>query len=82
MLRETWNIKANIREEMKKGLVFGLKARLPIGVILAFYGYRHEVMVLMQVISNQTRAYIWNEDGLKGFIESLKIMTILRLAEE
>ena len=64
MLRDTWDIKADIKEEMKKGLIFGLRARLPIGMILGYVGYRHEVMPLLQIISHQTRAYIWNADGL------------------
>ena len=65
---ETLDIKVTIKDELKKSLIFGLRARLPIGVILGFYGYSYEVMRLMQVLSHGTRAYIINENGLPGFV--------------
>ena len=44
---ETFDIKAPIVDELKRGLVFGLQARLPIGSILSFAGYHHQIMPLM-----------------------------------
>ena len=41
------DIKVLIREDLKKGLIFGLEARLPIGIILGYFAYRHQVMPLM-----------------------------------
>ena len=40
MLREKFDIKVTIRNELKKDLTLGLQARLPIGIILGFAGYR------------------------------------------
>ena len=40
MLREKFDIKVEIRDELKKGLILGLEARLPIGIVLGFVGYR------------------------------------------
>ena len=63
-----------------KCLVFGLEARLPIGLILGFYGYRHEVASLMQTLCHRTRCYIFNEDGLPGFVLKPDIVKFLKYA--
>ena len=67
-MSEPLQILVPIREELKKNLIFGIEARLPIGIILGFYGFRHQVMKLMQCLSHGTRAYIVNADGLPGFV--------------
>ena len=71
-----------IKEELKKGLIFGLEARPPIGIILGFFGYQHQVMRLMQCLSHGTRAYIVNADGLPGFVLEFDIIRFLREADE
>ena len=53
-MSESFDLKVQIRDNLKKDLIFGLKARLPIGVILGFVGYTHQVMPLMQVLSHGT----------------------------
>ena len=35
---------------------------------------------MMQVLSHRTRAYIWNEDGLQGFVEKLGLIEALQRA--
>ena len=67
-MSEMFNIKVPIRNELRKSLIFGLQARLQIGVILSFTGYHNEVLPLMQRLSPGTRAYLENADGLRGFI--------------
>ena len=67
-MNETFDIKESIRDELKKNLVFRLQSRLPIGVILGFVGYRNKMIPLMQVVSQTTRAFIVNSDGLPGFV--------------
>ena len=47
MLRDDFDIRVKIKEHLKKCLVFNLQARLPIGIILGFFGFRHEVVPLM-----------------------------------
>ena len=79
---ENFSIKVPIKHELKKGLVFGLRARLPIAIIIGFIGYRHDVMPMMQKLSHGTRAYICNAKGLPGFVDELHIVEILKLAEE
>ena len=71
-----------IKEELKKGLIFGLEARPPIGIVLGFFGYQHQVMKLMQCLSHGTRAYIVNADGLPGFVLKFDIPRFLREADE
>ena len=56
-----------IRDDKKKDLIFGL-ARLPAAHVLAFFGYKHESLYLMQVLCHRTRAYIWNANALDGFL--------------
>ena len=70
-----------IKEELKKSLVFGFAARLPIGIILGFVDDRHEVMPLMQTISHGTRAYLVNANGLPGFVSAYDIIRHLKVAD-
>lgn len=63
-------------------MIFGIRARLPIGIILGFFGYRHEVMKLMQCLSHSTRAFIVNANGLPGFILKFEIIRALRQADK
>ena len=46
-MSKIFDIKLQIKDELKKVLIFGLQARPPIGIILSYYGYRHQVMSLM-----------------------------------
>ena len=64
MFRDSFEINVSIRQELLKGLIFGFNSRLPIGIMLSYYGHRHEVVPLLQELSHATRAYIYNEDGL------------------
>ena len=75
---ENFKTKVLIKEELKKCLIFNLKARLPIGIILGFTGYRHEILHLMMNISHATRAYIVNANGLSGFLENIEIIKFLK----
>ena len=72
-MKKEFDIKVSIKEEMKKGLVFGLGARPPIGYILSFFGFHHEVIHMMQSTSHSTRAFIWNADGLPGFLVKMDL---------
>ena len=67
-MQENLDIKVEIKEELKKVLIFNFRARLPVGVVLSFYGYQHQVINLTQVLSHGTRAYIQNANGLPGFL--------------
>ena len=67
------DIKVPIRKEFEKRLIFGLNARPPIALVLSFFGFRHEVMLLMQTASHTTRAFIWNADGLPGFVIEMDV---------
>ena len=80
-MRETFDTRVPIKNELLKGLIFGIQARLPIGVILGFFGYRHEVMPLLQTLSHRTRAYIVNAEGLPGFVIEMDIIKILQEAK-
>ena len=82
MIEGQLDIKIQIREELKKGLIFGLQARLAIGIILGFAAYGDEVLQLMQTLSHSTRAYIINANGLKGFVKSNDIKKYLQAADE
>ena len=46
MLREKFDIKVQIKQDMLKGLVFGLNSRIAIGVVFGFVGNRYEAIPL------------------------------------
>ena len=71
-----------IKDELRKSLIFGIGARPPIGIILGFYGFRHQVLILMQCLSHGTRAFIVNADGLPGFVLEFDISRLLKRADE
>ena len=77
-----YNIRVSVKAELKQGLIFGLRSRLPIAVILGFLGHRHEVVPILQSLSHGTRAYIINADGLPGFLNSMKFIDFLREADK
>ena len=79
---QTFDINVQIKEKLKKGLIFGLKSRLAIGLILGYMGYRHDVVSMMQRVSHSTRAYIWNAKGLLGFVCKFNLMKTLRDADK
>ena len=81
-MNELFDIKTPIKDELLKGLIFGLEARLPIGVILGFIGYRDQVLPLLQTLSHATRAYIINAEGLPGFVIAFDIMEPLKEADQ
>ena len=74
MLRTYFDIKIKIRSELIAKWVFGIKSRLPIAIILSFFGYREEVVPLLQILAHGTRAYIWNSDGLEGFLVKINLI--------
>ena len=82
MIESQLDIKIQIREELKKGLIFGLRARLAIGLVLGFVAHGDEVLRLMQTLSHSTRAYIINANGLTGFVKSFDIKKHLQAADE
>ena len=74
----TFQVRVEIKGQLSKNLIFCMKARLPIGIILGFLGYRHQVMPIMQSLSHTTRAYIFNAQGLPGFVLKANIIKILK----
>ena len=76
--REKWDIKYPIKLEMLKVMpVKGLQSRNALGVLFTFVDYMEEVVPLLQIISHETRAYIWNANGLHGFLVKQPVMSIL-----
>jgi hypothetical protein len=76
------DVKVQIKQELKRNLIFGIQSRPAIGTILSFFGFSHEVFELMQTLSHSTRAFISNAGRLNGFLVKLDICTILHDAYE
>ena len=76
-MSKKFDIKIPIKKKLKKGLIFGIRARPPIGILLSFLGFCDEVMPILQVLSHSTRAFIINANGLPGFIVQRGIINIL-----
>ena len=69
-----FDVKLELRKELRHLLPFPyILSRLPTALILQFYGLRSEVCQILQVLSHTSRAYIVNEDGLKGFIKPFNL---------
>ena len=77
-MSDNFEIKVEIKEELKKDLVLGLGARLPIAEILRFSGYCDEVPNLIQNLSHGTRAYLVNAGSLSNFLPERDIIGILK----
>ena len=45
-----------------------MASRNPTAEMLSYYGFKQEVFDLMQKLSHKSRGFIFNEDGLKGFL--------------
>ena len=64
-----WHLKVKISNKLLKKLpIKKLESRYAMAVVLSFYGDSMEVLELMQRLSHGTRAYFFNEEGLKGFL--------------
>ena len=59
-MQTSFDIKVAIKDDLRKGLIFGLKARLPIAMILVFLGDKYGVIRILQTVSHGTRAFIVN----------------------
>ena len=59
-MQTSFDIKVAIKDDLRKGLIFGLKARLPIAMILVFLGDKYGVIPILQTVSHGTRAFIVN----------------------
>ena len=82
MFTEKWDIRVTIDSYYVKSIPFiGLAARLPSAIILSYVSYRHQVIHILQRVSHQTRAYIYNANGLPGFLQEFDIMQILKRAQ-
>ena len=80
-MSENYEMKVELKDELKKVLILGVDARLPIGIILGFAGYRHQVMPLVQTLSHSTRACSVNANGWPAFV-LIDIVKILQHANE
>ena len=78
-----WDIVVPIKNEFLKNKPFegkGITARTSTAIILSYFGFSIEVLSLMQELSHKTRAYIWNADGLPGFLitaDLIQVLTVL-----
>ena len=81
-MAQNFSLKVEIKEDLKKGLIFGIKSRPAIGSILSFSGYKHQIMPQLQKISHSERAFLLNANGLPGFIKGFEIFKTLTNADE
>ena len=73
-----WKSDVPIKDALLTCLPFPLlQARTVTAIILAYYGYKHETLSMLQTLNHKSRAYIVNADGLQGFLKSLDIIAEL-----
>ena len=77
--RETWLIKVPIKNDKLKTLPFEqLQSRCVLGTMLGYVNVMQGVVFILQRLSHKTRAYIWNANGLPGFlVKAEEILWIL-----
>ena len=60
----------------------GIQARGPTAIILSFVSYKHDTIPILQHLSQGSRAYIHNADGLKGFLVEFNLIDFLKKSEK
>ena len=65
---ENLETKVPIQVNLKKKLIFGMNARLPIALVVGLSGYCDEILPVMQNLSHSSRAFTINANGLTGFL--------------
>ena len=79
LARDGWDIKLRIRFRHMRDMPFKkLQARTVTATILSFIDYSHNVIPILQVLSHVARAYIWNADGLPGFLVKINFFNPLK----
>ena len=77
--RDSWDLLVDIKSEHLKSLPFiRIRARAPTATILSYLGFRHQVIPILQTLSHKVRAYIFNANGLQGFLINLDISWIIK----
>ena len=46
-MSDHFDIKVDIKEDLEKGLILGIAARLPIAMIIGFTDFQHEVLPIL-----------------------------------
>ena len=57
-----------------------LQARV-FAIMFSYLDYRHNVVSLLQELSHGARAFVWNLDGLTGYVKKVDVMVELRKVE-
>ena len=55
-----FDIKVPLRADYKKGPTFGILASEPFCLMLGFVGFHHEVVGILQTLSNDSRLFVSN----------------------
>ena len=72
-------MKVEIKTEyLKKLPLEGLPSRLVTALVLAYVDVKEWVICLLLRLSHKTRAYIYNEKGLKGFLIEYELLGALQ----
>ena len=73
-MAENFDVIVPLKEDQKKLSIFGLSSKPALGLIQRFAGKPHEVLPVMQKLSNDTRTFTWNENGFSRTIFMPDIM--------
>ena len=78
-----FDIKAPIKTDYLKEMPFkGIDGRLSMAIFWSYAGYKEDVLDKLQVLSHRSRAYIYNANGLNGFLVEKRIIRTLELAKK
>ena len=56
----------------------GVNAREAMATIWSFVGWKHEIIEILQKLSQRSRAYLYNANGLRGFALEMRVMRVVK----
>ena len=78
-----FHIIAPIKTDYLKEMPFkGIDGRLSMAIFWSYAGYKEDILDKLQVLSHRSRAYIYNANGLSGFLVEKRIIRTLELAKK
>ena len=75
------DIRVEIKADQLSSLPFkDLQSRVCTATILQYTGYQQQIILLLQKLSHKSRAYIFNANGLQGFLIKEDYLSVLKSA--
>ena len=82
LTREKFDARVKLKIKYDKAMPFeGLPAREAMATVWSYVGWKFQVVDILQKLSHQSRAYLYNGHGLSGFLVELNVIPVLKRLE-